>query len=240
MTAPNELSFLPEDYIEKKYTRRANIACGALLILAVGGVGFVFSMLRTANAKVEASFAEVDNKYIDAARKIEQVKRMHEKQREVVHHAELAASLVEKVPRSNILAEITNSLPTGVSLLDLQMRSSLQKDTSAPPPSSFAQHKAAIEQDANTAVQAPRYDVKITITGIANDDVQVAQLMTHLSHSSLFSSVNLVISDVYQEPQNDRAKNDKAPTLRKWQIEMMLNPQAEVREDKTAAVELGK
>lgn len=241
MTAPNELSFLPEDYIEKKYTRRANVVCAALLLLAGGGVAFSFSMLRGANARVEAAFAEVDAKYLDAARKIEQVKRMHEKQREVVHHAELAASLVEKVPRSNILAEVTNSLPTGVSLLDVIMHSSLRQSSSPVPQSSFAQHKAAEEQDANAgAVQAPRYDVKLTITGIANDDVQVAQLMTKLSHSSLFSNVNLVISDVYQPQQSERAKDEKAPQLRKWQIEMMVNPQAEVRDDKTAAVELGK
>jgi Tfp pilus assembly protein PilN len=239
MTAPNELSFLPEDYIEKKYARRANIVCAALLLLAGGGVASTFSLLRAANAKVEAAFAEVDNKYLDAARKIEQVKRMHDKQREVVHHAELAASLVEKVPRSNILAEVTNALPTGVSLLDVIMHSSLRQNAGAVPQSSFAQHKATQEQDAN-AVQAPHYDVKLTITGIAKDDVQVAQLMTHLSHSSLFSNVNLVISDVYQPQQNDRTKDEKAPVLRKWQIEMMLNPQAEVREDKTAAVELGK
>jgi Tfp pilus assembly protein PilN len=239
MTAPNELSFLPEDYIEKKYTRRANVVCAALLLLAGGGIACAFSLLRGANARVEAAFSEVDNKYLDAARKIEQVKRMHEKQREVVHHAELAASLVEKIPRSNVLAEITNSLPTGVSLLDVIMHSSLHQDTGAVPQSSFAQHKAAQEQDAN-AVAAPRYDVKLTITGIANDDVQVAQLMTHLSHSTLFSSVNLVISDVYQPQQSDRPKDEKAPQLRKWQIEMMLNPQAEVHDDKTAAVELGK
>jgi hypothetical protein len=238
MTAPNELSFLPEDYIEKKYTRRANIVCAALLILAIGGVAFVFSLLRGINTRVEAAFADVDNRYLDAARKIEQVKRMHEKQREVVHHAELAASLVEKVPRSNILAEITNALPVGVSLLDVIMHSTLKQDASAPA-SSFAQHKAAQEQDAN-AVQAPRYDVKITLTGIAKDDVQVASLMSHLSHTSLFSGVNLVISDVYQDTQADRNKDTKAPTLRRWQIEMMLSPQAEVREDKTAAVELAK
>lgn len=239
MTAPNELSFLPEDYVEQKYTRRANIVCVALVLLAGGGIAAAFSLLRGNNARVEAAFADVDNKYLDAARKIEQVKRMHEKQREVVHHAELAASLVEKVPRSNVLAEITNSLPTGVSLLDLAMHSSLRQDSTPAGASSFAQHKAAIEQDAN-AVQAPRYDVKLTITGIANDDVQVAQLMTHLSHCSLFSNVNLVISDVYVDQQSDRSKGDKAPQLRKWQIEMMVNPQAEVRDDKTAAVELGK
>ena len=117
-----------------------------------------------------------------------------------------------------------------------------QKSGAAPAQgaSSFAQHKAALEGQ-NQPAPAPQIDVKIAITGIATDDVQVAQLMSHLSKCSLFQKVNLVISDVYSPNGTDSSKADKGPKLRKWQIEMMLNPQAEVREDpKTAAVELSK
>jgi len=245
MSAPNELSFLPEDYIEQKYARRAYAICILLCLLAGGAMATGWSWLRGANARVEAAFAEVDNKYLDAARKIEQVKRMHEKQRAVVHHAELAASLVEKVPRSNILAEITNALPADVSLLDLSMHSVLRQGgpaTAAPAgASSFAQRKAAIEGQA-APVQAPQVDVKLSITGIAKDDVQVAQLMTTLGKCPLFQKVNLIISDVYVEhrQQADGKADAKGPKLRRWQIEIMLNPQAEVREEKTAAVEISK
>ncbi len=242
MSAPNELSFLPEDYLEQKYTRRANVVCVLLFLLTGGGIAAGWNWMRGSNTRIETTFAEVDTKYTDAARKIEQVKKMHEKQRAVVRHAELAASLVEKVPRSNILAEITNALPTGVSLLDLNMRSMLRQGGAAPAQaaSSFAQHKAALESQ-NQPAPAPQIDVKIAITGIATDDIQVAQLMSHLSKCSLFQKVNLVISDVYSPNGSDPNKPDKGPKLRKWQIEMMLNPQAEVREDsKTAAVELSK
>src|SRR5215469_12079106 len=132
MSAPNELSFLPEDYLEQKYTRRANVVCILLFLLTGGGIATGWNWMRGNNGRIETTFAEVDTKYTDAARKIEQVKKMHEKQREVVRHAELAASLVEKVPRSNILAEITNTLPVGVSLLDVIMHSTLKQDGSAP------------------------------------------------------------------------------------------------------------
>lgn len=239
MNAPNELSFLPEDYLEQKVARRANGICIILALLAGGAMLVGWYWLRDRNTHVEANFALVDQRYLDAARKIEQVNKMHEKQREVVHHAELAASLVEKVPRSNILAEVTNALPTGVSLLDLSMHSTLRQDASSAGNTSPGQPRAANAKDAQP-VEAPKYDVKLAITGIARDDVQVAQLMTHLGHSPLFQNVNLVISDVYVDPGTDRSKLDKAPKLRRWQIEMALNPQAEVHEDKTAAVELNK
>jgi Tfp pilus assembly protein PilN len=240
MSAPNELSFLPEDYLEQKYTRRANAVCVLLFLLTGGAIASGWNWMRGNNSRIETTFAAVDTKYVDAARKIEQVKKMHEKQRAVVRHAELAASLVEKVPRSNILAEVTNALPTGVSLLDLNMHSMLrQGGSAAAAANSFAQHKAALEAQ-NAPAPTPQMEVKIAITGIASDDVQVAQLMSHLSKSPLFQKVNLVISDVYNPGGSDQPK-DKAPKLRRWQIEIMLNPQAEVREDtKTAAVELGK
>ena len=51
-----------------------------------------------------------------AARPIEQFQKLQEKQRTMAMQAELTSSLIEKVPRSFLLAELTNSLPTGVSL----------------------------------------------------------------------------------------------------------------------------
>lgn len=238
MTAPNELSFLPDDYLEQKWKRRANVVCALLALLTAGGVAAAWSWERKHSAQIEARFAEVDNRYVDAARKIEQVKKMHEQQREVVHHAELAAALVEKVPRSNILAEITNKLPPGVSLLEFTMDSHPHQGPPAPV-SSFEQHRAAIEGQ-NSPTKAPQYDVHLKVTGVAQNDSQVAALISGLSHSNLFQDVNLIITDSWEPPQGAGQKSDKSETLRRWQVEMMLNPQAEVREEKSAAVELGK
>ena len=186
MSAPNELSFLPEDYLEQKYTRRANALCILLFLMTGGAIATGWSWMRGSNTRIENTFAEVDAKYSDAARKIEQVKKMHEKQREVVHHAELAASLVEKVPRSNVLAEITNSLPTGVSLLDLSMHSSLRQGADEPRRPIPSRSTRPPSRPRTQRPRRRRIDLHLGITGIANDDVQVAQLMTHLAKSPLF------------------------------------------------------
>jgi Tfp pilus assembly protein PilN len=240
MTAPNELSFLPEDYLEQKYKMRANVICVILIVLTGVAIAAIWWQRSTKHARVVAEFTDVNNNYIDAARKIEQVKKMHEQQREVVHHAELAASLVEKVPRSNMLAEITNALPIGVSLIDLAMTS--KPHTEAAGSQSAFEHRVA-EGPQNDAMglgtKPPQFDVALKLTGIARDDIQVAQLISRLSHSSMFQDVNLVVSDTYSDGQP--GATGKAVQLRKWQLEMMLNPQAEVHEEtKTAAVELGK
>ena len=245
MTAPNELSFLPDDYLEQKGKRRANIVCAILVVLVAGGMSAAAYYVRNYDRMIQAKYDDVDAKYSDAARKIEQVKKMHEQQRQVVQHAELAASLVEKIPRSNLLAEITNSLPPGVSLLELGMDSKPHQD---PPPtatSSFEQHRAQLEKANNDALgmgaKPPQYDVHLKVTGIAQNDVQVAQLMSRLSHSKIFTDVNLVISDVYEPKRENPGNTDAKPeALRKWTIEMMLNPNAEVNDTKSAAVELSK
>jgi hypothetical protein len=168
---------------------------------------------------------------------------MHEQQREVVHHAELAASLVERVPRSNMLAEITNALPVGVSLIDLSMVSTPRAGSAPQPTSSFAQHKAEIDKQNDAlglGTKPSEFDIKLKFTGVARDDVQVAQLISRLSHNGMFRDVNLIVSDNFSEQQPGVLK-EKVENLRRWQMEMMINPQAEVREEtKTAAMELNK
>ena len=241
MTAPNELSFLPEDYLEQKWKRRAHAVCLVLIGLAGAGIAASWSWEHGHSAKIDAQFTEVENRYNEAARRIAQVKKMNDQQAEVMRHAELTASLYERVPRSNVLAELTMNLPPGMSLVDIEMSSTPHRDD-GPAKTSFDARLAA-QQGSQTAIKPPAYDVKIAVTGIAVTDVQVAQYITKLrtSPSKLFTDVNLVVSDSFEERRADGQKTDASDVRRKWQIEMMLNPHAEVGNDtKTAAVELSK
>src|SRR5690348_12532484 len=104
MASPNELSFLPEDYLERKARRRANILCGALSVVVMGTIGTAFYLSERSMRGLDEELAKVDRRYGEAATDIEAVKRMHAKQRQIVQHAELASALMEKVPRSNLLA----------------------------------------------------------------------------------------------------------------------------------------
>lgn len=231
MKPPNELSFLPDDYLERKARRRANALCAGLSIVVMGAIAAAFWLTERTMREVETRAAAVDRTYSEAAKSIEQVKRMKEQHEKVVHHAELVSSLVERVPRSNLLAEFTNSLPEGTSLLDLAMESRLR---AAPPPAAAPAGRAKLPAGATPVTPALQYDVYIKLTGVADTDVQVAGFMTKLTHCDLLTDVNLVISDVLK--QDNR-------TLRRFQIEMMLNPKAEVKDepaknDTTAAVEL--
>lgn len=241
MSSPSQLSFLPDDYLARKAQRRANVVCAGLFVVVMAAMGSAFTLSERSIREVEGQHAEVDRQYADAARRIEQVRKMQEKQRQMAQQAELTASLLEKVPRTFILAEVTNSLPSGVSLLDFALDA---KRRNAPPPTAaaktiFEQKQQEIEKEkaAKKAAEAqlrPRlYDVTMKLTGVADTDVQVAQFISKLNRSPLFKDVNLLISD-----QFDR----DGQALRKFQIELLLVPDADVSSVKLAtqtdAVEL--
>jgi len=252
MSGPNQLSFLPDDYLDRKARRRANVLCalGAIAVLSVAVS--VFWYTEKLSAAVEKRFAEVDKQYGDAAARIEKVNQMRSQQQQVVRRAELAASLVEKVPRSNVLAEFTNSLPQGLSLLTLNMESREKVSAGPGPMTAFEAKRAALEGrgGAQAPVTAKVYDVSIRIEGVASTDVQVAQFIARLNRSPLFKDVNLVVSEEFKPGQNgyqnaaDARNRGPDETLRKFQIEMMLNPAAEVMNPvnpntRTASVDLG-
>lgn len=233
MSSPSQLSFLPDDYLARKAQRRANVVCAGLFVVVMGAMGTAFTLSERSVREVERKHAEVDQQYADAARRIEQVRKMQDKQRQMAQQAELTASLLEKVPRTFVLAEITNSLPSGVSLLDFALDA---KRRNAPPPTPaaktiFEQKQQEIEKEkaakkaAEQQVRPRVYDVTMKLTGIADTDVQVAQFISKLNRSPLFKDVNLLISD-----QFDR----DGQKLRKFQIELMLVPDADVSSVKLA------
>ena len=231
----NQLSFLPDDYLERKARRRANILCGVLAVIVLGVIVSAFQYMEKITKAVEAKYQAVDQQYSDAARRIEKVNQMRAQQQQVVRRAELAASLVEKVPRSNILAEFSNSLPPGLSLLNMLMESKERAAVAPPAMSAFEAKRAALEGRTVNAPVAPKtYDVYIKVEGVATTDVQVGDLMDKLKRSSLFKDVNLIYTEELklQRPGEVDPKTRQAKTheelLRKFQIELMLNPNAEV------------
>lgn len=236
MAAPNELSFLPDDYLARKASRRANALCAGLSVVVMGAIASAFWFTERSMREVETRAATVDKQFTDAARSIDQVNKMKQQQRKIVRQAELAASLVEKVPRSNLLAEFTNALPAGTSLLDFALESRTKVTASSAPVGKKTPQAAVAAAGASGPPQPEpvKYDVYLKLTGIADSDVQVAGFMSKLNESRLVTDVRLMISDTFKHGDRE---------MRRFVIEMLQNPGAEVKEDpkpktSTAAVEL--
>ena len=112
------------------------------------------------------------------------------------------------------------------------MMESKERASAAPPAmSAFEQKRAALEGRAANAVIAPKtYDVFIKLEGVATTDVQVGDLMEKLKRSPLFKEVNLLYTEEYKQTNNTQGANGKGSeeVLRKFQVELTLNPNAEV------------
>jgi len=228
MSSPNQLSFLPEDYLETKRQRRTNIICAALFVVIMSGIGVTFTSMERSLGAAKKEHDEVAKQYADAATRIEQERQMQEKQLKMNNQAELTASLLEKVPRSVLLAELTNAKPAGVSFLDLVLESKLRSGGGGGSggKSQFELKRAAMEaangssaKPAAGAPQAKLYDVTVKVTGICENDIQVSQFMAKLNHSKVLREVNLLVSEEFKVAET---------RMRKFQMEMMIDPAAEV------------
>ncbi len=216
--SPNQLSFLPDDYLARKAQRRTNTLCAILFGAFLVGVGVTFFFNSRTTRALAQREAGVEVEYNQAALRIQQVQRMQEKQKRMARQAELTASLLEKVPRSYLLAEYTNALPAGVSLLDFKL-TSVMRQQPVVATTKFEQNQI---KAAPVEVQPKIYDVKMQLTGLAYSDVQVAQYIGKLSESQLLQQVSL---KVVEEHVVDKKK------LRQFQLEMTLRPNAEVQPD---------
>ena len=226
MSAANQLSFLPEDYLALKAARRTNVICAVLFIAVIGGIGGFFYAGDQKDRAVNDRYAQMSREIMEKAKRIDQVKQMQDKQKTMAHQAELTSSLLEKVPRSYLLAEITNSMPTGVSLVEFTMDSRRRSAPAGPQPrTEFERMKMAELQARNglptaQVLDVPQYDVSMNMSGVAHTDVQITQFIAKLGASKLMKDVNLVRIE-------ERKQGDEK--LRSFQIEMTLNPNAEVQ-----------
>ena len=150
----------------------------------------------------------------------------------MLNKAELASSLVERVPRSILLAELINRMPERLALLDFDMKSERMKPP-APPTANKdvngklapkgAPERAKTLQEANEVAQkieTPRYKVVITMVGVAPTDLEVSKYMSELNAFPLLREVALDVSE---------EKNMDNRTMRQFKITMSLDPDADVR-----------
>jgi Tfp pilus assembly protein PilN len=234
MAAPNELSFLPDDYLDRKQRRRTNAICAVLFCIVISSIAGAFTVTERSMREIEKQASDVDVQYTSAAKRIEQYQQMEEKQRTMQHQAELTASLLEKVPRTKVLARITNGIPQGVSLLDFTLNSVLSSAPQKTPQTAFDARRAELDASrgvVNAMASQPRvYDVSMRLTGVAPNDGQVSKFITKLNTTPLFKDVNLVFTDEF-------VAGDKENKLRKFAIEMNLNPNAPIDDPSDAAAE---
>jgi len=226
----SQASFLPEDYLSQKAEQRTNIISLTLfMVVMIAVVGAFFVTNRQARM-VRTAQEEINSQYQRAGIQIQDLTQLEQQKEEMLHKAELAAALVERVPRSILLAELINRMPERLALLEFDMKSERMKPP-APPTAkddkgrlvSKAKDKAKTKEEAQDTVQkveSPRYKVTIAMVGVAPTDLEVSRFMTELNSYPLLRDVTLEYSE-----QKDIAGR----MMRQFKINLALDPEADVR-----------
>ena len=219
---PDNMSFLPEDYLEKRVAKRTNLICLSLFAVVMVAIGAAELFGRAQDADVRRRLADVTQQYEDAARKLEQLDQLQQQKQQMIRKARVASVLVERVPRTLMLSELVNHMPATLSLLELNLDTATLKAT-APPRSQLKARKDKKTKEAASAdgeVEAPRTEIRLNLVGLSPTDVEVAQFITALSAHPMFKDVTLQYSEQTKVDERE---------MRKFSIGAVLNQDMDPR-----------
>jgi Tfp pilus assembly protein PilN len=195
------INFVPDEYVQGSECRRTNFMYLVLLMVVMMALGGAFMTIRVRQGALNAREKLVNEKMVRAKEAIKQFEELQTKRKEMIKTALTTAELLEPVPRSVLLASLTNNLPMGVSLLRLNV---IQKETKVTnrvaATNKYEQAQAQKGVAAQPEVsQERKSETYIDIEGIAPSNLQVAAYIEQLSASSgLLNNVALVESKEHE------------------------------------------
>ena len=226
----HQSSFLPEDYLAQKQERRTNFVCLLLFAIVMSSVVGAFLVTNQQWAQVKSDQRVINTRYQEAGKQIHELAELERQRDEMLHKAEIAAALVERVPRSILLAELINRMPSQLGLLEFELRSTrlqaprtTDRDSGRPERLSGRGRAATREEkgEETDRVDVPRYRVTLGLTGVAPTDIEVSRFLMELNSYRLLRDVTLVYSE---------EREIEGRKVRQFRINMLLAPDADVRQ----------
>jgi hypothetical protein len=223
------INFVPDDYVENTEWRRTNMMYLVLFLITMIAFGASFSIIRVRYRSLVGKETLVNTKKNQIQESLTQFEDLQAKRKEMVTTALMTAELLEPVPRSVLLASLTNNLPPGTSLLRIKL---IQKEPQthntvkvSPAGGKTVQAKPATAE--SEASPEKRLETLIDLEGIAPSDLQVAVYIEKLGNSTLLDNVALVESKEYkiQTGSQKQATNLTGTTesiLRQFKLTAML------------------
>jgi len=232
-----KMNFVPDDYIQNNESRRTNRMCLVLLMVVMAALSGSFMTIKMRQRAFRTKEKVVNEKMARAKEAIKQFEELQKKRKLMIKTALTTAELLEPVPRSVLLASLTNNLPAGVSLLQLKLVQKEPKNIARAVATSKYQ-AAKAEKTAAAQPQVSRenlLETHIDIKGIAPSDLQVAAYIERLSSSTLLDDVALVQSKEHKiragTRRQSRASKEPDTTFRQFRLTAMLRKDVQLAEE---------
>ncbi len=189
-------SFLPSDYVQRKAELRNNIVLLSTFAVVMGGIGLAFFKTQKDWRNLRDIYTQTSEQYIAEGEEIEQLKKLEVVRTEMMEKAQITASLIEKVPRHAMLAELTLRMKPGMQLQSLSLAGTREEVAPPPPPNqsgatSLAQQAAEQAAKRQASITAPRYTYELSFTGYAMNNNDIADFLASLKQSPVFTNVEL-------------------------------------------------
>lgn len=213
------INLLPKDYLRRRMQRRVNVVSVILLAIVISGVVGAASVTDRSKSYTQQVRDRIQEEYEQAAQLIRQMQTLEARKAMMMRKAKLTAALVERVPRSTLLAIITNARPKGTSLLKVDLVTRVVKDDSPPAGRLGPTGNTVLSTESrNRTGRKGKVVVDLAITGLAYSDADVAKFIANLASNRLVKTVDLSFS---------QEKAVKGVMVRQFQIRFRLRDNAD-------------
>jgi Tfp pilus assembly protein PilN len=227
----SNINFVPDDYVQNNESRRANLMCLVLFSVVMAVLGGSFVMIKISQRACSAQESLVNAKMVRMHDSIKKFEELQTKRKEMMRTALTTAELLEPVPRSVVLASLTNSLPPGVSLLKVGLVQKELKQTAAQASAAKTKYQAAQEHQAGPepehASAEKQLETHMEIEGVSPSDLQVAAYIERLGNSVLLTDVALVES---------KEKKVEKTSFRQFKLTAVLRPEVHLTKEDVEAI----
>lgn len=196
-------SFLPSDYVDRKHAGRTSLIGVSLFLVVMVGVVGAFLVTNRRWNDIREQQDQINVLYSQEAQKIEQLKKLEAQRSRMLDKAEVTAALIEKVPRSILLAELITRMPKDVTLLELELKGK-RIDTTPKPQIPGMQDAASKVKSLTGAVttskdkpsdadrvRPPKFEFTLVIGGVATANNDIAEYLGQLQACPLLANVEL-------------------------------------------------
>ncbi len=210
------INLLPEDYLQRRRQHRGNMICTVLFGVVIVSICAAAVVREQSTRRTREVSDRMSAAYADAAKLIDEVHQLEKQKANMLDKARRSAALMERMPRSYLLAMLTGALPDGASLKSVRMVIQVVGEGEGDKPKT----KAAAAIKAPATSKAPQLAMALSITGKATTDVQVARFIARLAAHPLTDVVDLSYSKESMDPHDKGA--------REFQLSVILKPDADV------------
>jgi Tfp pilus assembly protein PilN len=216
------VNLLPQDFLQRRCQRRPNAIYIALFGVVMASIGGAALVSERSSRNTREVCHRINTAYADAARLIDEVHLLESQKKTMLDRAKMSAALMERLPRSYVLAMVTNALPDAASATSITLTVRTIKDTES---EAKEKTKAAavakarqLAPGAGAGAAMPKLAVVVNVKGRATTDMQVARFIASLARHPLTDLVDLSYS---------KQASDKGPMAREFQLTVQLKPNAD-------------